>query len=160
MICIYTDGACSFNGSSDAIAGWSFCVVRGNELLDKYYGTVYNGTNNIGELWGILSALTYIDKWAEEETEIIIYSDSAYCVNGANEWRHNWRCNGWKRSSGELKNAELWQSIDYFLNKHPNVRIEKVKGHAGVDWNDYADTLAKKGVEDGKNSHRPDELYG
>lgn len=150
MICFYTDGSCSKNGSPDAVAGWSYCIVRGDILLGQDSGFIHNATNNIGELWGILKALTYIDTFFTQDAEAIIYSDSAYCVNGINEWRFNWKRNNWTRNGAELKNADLWKNIDYYLGRHKNVKVEKVKGHAGDKWNNMADKLAKEGVENGK----------
>lgn len=151
MIKIYTDGACSANGSSNAVAGWSYCVTRGDNLIHSDYGYILNGTNNIGELWGILKALSYVSLFHNADTELIIYSDSSYCVKGINEWRHNWKKNNWTRSTGELKNKDLWVAIDSYIGRYPKIHFEKVKGHAGEKWNEEADRLAKQGVEDGKN---------
>ncbi len=158
MITIYTDGACSNNGSSDAVAGWSYCVVRGDNLIEQNHGYVLNGTNNVGELWGILRALIYIGRFSDRDMEAIIYSDSAYCIQGINTWRHEWKKNNWTRKTGELKNKFIWMSIDHYINKYPNIHFEKVKGHAGDKWNELADKLAKQGVEDGKNSIRSNEV--
>lgn len=73
---IYTDGATSNNGYNDAIGGWAFVVADESNTNDK--GFVKNATNNICELLAIINACKFAEKINEP---IIIYSDSAYCIN-------------------------------------------------------------------------------
>ena len=93
-ITAYVDGACSANGTSKAKAGWAFVLLDEDEnLIAEGSGGVENGTNNIGELTAIIKA---IEAAAELEVEKLqILSDSAYCINGITNWRHNWKKNGW-----------------------------------------------------------------
>ncbi len=91
------------------------------------------------ELSAILSALYHVE--VSDETDVIIYSDSAYCVNLINTWMYSWADNNWKRPKNqEVKNLDLIQEI-YRLAYL--AEIKKVKGHSTDYWNNYVDTLAK-----------------
>ena len=45
-----------------------------------------------------------------------------------------------------VKNKELWFQLDNLINKH-NVNWKWVKGHAGLEFNEKADELARKYIE-------------
>lgn len=64
----------------------------------------------------------------------------------------NWKQNGWKTSTGtDVKNQEIWLSLDTTVQalkmKGLNLRIEWVKGHAGIHGNEMADRLATAGID-------------
>jgi len=147
---IYTDGACSGNGSDNAVAAWAFIVTEGDQLTDKKSGRIEGGTNNIGELTAIYEALKYVAEKEEEFvffTPVTILSDSIYCVNGVNHWRHSWKEHNWTRKGKELKNVELWKSIDKLLDGiYTFVELKHVPGHSGVYWNECVDALAKSEI--------------
>ncbi|MCD1266862.1 RNase H family protein [Shinella sumterensis] len=73
--------------------------------------------------------------------KVHLHSDSLYVVKGCNEWRRRWRKNGWKRGEGELKNADLWRTLDEALTDYP-ITLQWVKGHSGVRGNERADELS------------------
>lgn len=144
-LAVYVDGACSGNGKEGAKAGWAFCIVNEetDELIYSDGCGIPNGTNNIGELTAIYKALCYL-KQNYATTKAIIYSDSAYCINGITNWRHNWKKNDWwrdKAKTQELKNRQLWKDIDALIDP-TYLEFEKVSAHAGVRWNEYVDTMA------------------
>ena len=147
---IYTDGAASGNGSENCVCGWAYVVVgEDGQIYGEDSGAIHNGTNNIGELTGIIQAL-YAAKFLEDNHKrVIICSDSAYCINGITSWRFIWRKNDWWRDSKktqELKNRELWIELDSLIDSD-YMDFEKVKGHTGnKDWNDYVDKLAVEAV--------------
>jgi ribonuclease HI len=128
MILIYTDGACEPN---PGMGGWAF-YDKTNDFVK--WGHEEHSTNNIMELSAIIYALEYL-----EGRPGTIYSDSQYCVNGINEWMHNWKKKGWTRSGG-LKNKELWQRI-YNMNR-AGVRFKWIRGHNGIRGNEIADQYA------------------
>lgn len=83
-----------------------------------------------------------------------IYSDSQYVVKGCNTWRFGWKAKGWRRvvdrrrkTLEPIKNAELWKELDALLQGAP-VKIEWVKGHAGIAGNERADQLSLAGRQD------------
>ena len=76
------------------------------------------------------------------KSNIIIYTDSKYLMNGINTWIHDWKKNNWKTSSNKgVKNVDLWQIIDE-LNSNHSIKWNWVKGHSGNPGNDMADELA------------------
>ncbi len=76
-----------------------------------------------------------------------IYTDSKYVKDGIESWITNWKKNGWKTSTKKIvKNKELWMQLDNLINKH-NVTWKWVKGHAGFEFNEKADELARKYIE-------------
>jgi len=82
---------------------------------------------------------------------LIIYSDSAYTINGITNWINGWRANGWVTASKTpVKNKELWQKLDRMLEATEeafNVKFEKVKGHSGNKWNEKCDQLANEAMD-------------
>lgn len=147
---IYTDGACSKNGSKDAIGGWAWVLLEDGERKFQDSGRYEGATNNIVELLAIIEALKFVKDTIKPGlfSQITIYSDSSYCIKGITEWIHNWRKNGFwrdKQKTQELKNRELWMELDK-LDFHFNIEWKWVKGHAGNEWNEYVDKLAKEAI--------------
>lgn len=157
MIKIFTDGAASRNGLPDAKAGWGWVAYdENNNILSEDCGPVKTGlpTNNRGEILAILEAFKYaaqlLENFNPSAAEVVVYSDSAYCVNGYNDWMHNWQKLGWwrnKKQTSEVKNRDLWIELYEYYDKGLPVTVEKVKGHAGIMGNEYADKLAAQGKE-------------
>ena len=139
MIYYFTDGSCRSNGNPNSEGGFGIVKVdEYNNILWEYSKRKSPTTNNEMELMAILTALKYIKK--KEETDCIIYSDSAYCVNLINNWMYNWKDNGWKRPKNqEIKNLDIIKQI-YDLAYL--AKIEKVAGHSGILGNEIADKLA------------------
>jgi ribonuclease HI len=69
-------------------------------------------------------------------------------MNGIKSWIINWKKNGWKTAAKKpVKNKELWEELDYEITKH-QISWHWVKGHAGNIYNEKADFLARKYIED------------
>ncbi len=151
MIKIYTDGATSDNGKADAVGGYAWAILDNEDNLLFYdSGCVKNATNNICELLAIINgcekALTII----KEFDSVIVYSDSAYCINCKKQnWYKNWQNNGWKNSKKQpVANQDLWERLIPFF-EDTRFTFEKVKGHADdktihSKWNNFVDDLAVK----------------
>ena len=56
-------------------------------------------------------------------------------------WLRGWKQKGWRRKDGELKNVDLWQTLDALLQTH-KVQFFWVKGHADNVYNNRCDALA------------------
>ena len=96
---IYTDGACSANGSATAVGGFGIVVLDDDEnLLITHHEQVKNTTNNRMELSAILWAMIQYGKELPCPT---VYSDSAYCVNTLTSWCWSWRNKGWLKSDNK-----------------------------------------------------------
>ena len=101
---IYTDGSCEPNPGN---GGWAYVLYKGNETIIEW-GTEEKVTNNKKDIMSVLYAMYGVG----ENENVIIYSDSKYCVDGINSWMHKWKKKGWKRKRpGDLKNVELWEEI-------------------------------------------------
>ena len=139
MINIYTDGACSGN---PGMGGWGVVIlVNKQEILLN--GGDQLTTNNKMELTAAIKALEYF----ETKKDLTIYTDSKYVKDGIETWIINWKKNGWKTSTKKIvKNKELWMRLDNLINQH-NVTWNWVKGHAGFEFNEKADELARKYIE-------------
>ena len=139
MINIYTDGACSGNPGK---GGWGVVILDNNKEILLNGGDQLT-TNNKMELTAAIKALEYF----KIKKDLIIYTDSKYVKDGIESWIINWKKNGWKTSTKKIvKNKELWIQLDNLINKH-NVTWKWVKGHAGLEFNEKADELARKYIE-------------
>ena len=140
MIKIYTDGACSGN---PGIGGWGCVIIKNDEKPIFLNGGENYTTNNRMELVAAIKGLNYF----REENNITIVTDSKYLKDGIESWIENWKKNGWKTSSKKpVKNKELWLTLDLEISKH-NISWEWVKGHAGDEYNEKADFLARKYIK-------------
>ena len=141
MIKIYTDGACSGN---PGIGGWGVVILENNNDPIYLNGGDDNTTNNRMELSAALNAL----KFFKEKKELTLITDSKYLKDGIQSWIQNWKKNGWKTASKKpVKNKELWLGLDEMIMKH-NINWKWVKGHAGNKYNEKADYLARRYIED------------
>ena len=139
MINIYTDGACSGNPGK---GGWGVVILNNNKEILLNGGDQLT-TNNKMELTAAIKALEYF----KDKKDLIIYTDSKYVKDGIETWIINWKKNGWKTSTKKIvKNKELWMQLDNLINKH-RVTWKWVKGHAGFEFNEKADELARKYIE-------------
>jgi len=141
MITIYTDGACSGN---PGIGGWGAVILEKNKEDIFLNGGHDNTTNNRMELTAAIEALKYfVDK-----KNITLITDSKYVKDGIQSWIQNWKKNGWKTAAKKpVKNKELWVELDDLITKH-NITWEWVKGHAGNTYNEKADYLARRYIEE------------
>ena len=140
---IYTDGACSTNGTWNG--GAAIVILNNdNEKICTEYTNSKNTTNNQMELTAVIMALQYIYNNSKEKEKNIIYTDSAYIYNCIKDkWYIKWRQNGWLTSKKTpVENKRLWEELLTFYEKCDIINIEKVKGHNGNEYNEEADKLA------------------
>ncbi|MDX0329297.1 ribonuclease HI [Sinorhizobium meliloti] len=138
---VFADGACEPNPGP---GGWGVAVFRDGVEIASDHGGDADTTNNRMELTGLLKG---IEAAKALGAPAVLWCDSQYAVKGANEWMHNWKKQGWKKpGSDELKNIELWQSIDAALSGADQIIIRWCKGHAGIAGNERADELSNLGL--------------
>lgn len=144
-IIIYTDGACSDNQNRFNKGGWG-AVLSYKDKIKKIHGGAVNTTNNRMELTACIKALEALKV---ENAGVEIHSDSAYIVNCFRQhWYEKWRKNGWKTASKQpVENQDLWIQLLELVEKH-RVEFHKVKGHAGIKYNELADRLANQGIQE------------
>jgi ribonuclease HI len=144
-IIIYCDGGCRGNQNQSNKGGWG-AVLQYKEHVKELYGGEQNTTNNRMELTGAIRALQSIKT---SHNPIKLHCDSAYVVNGINQWVAGWKKRGWRKSDGKkIENLELWKLLDELVLMQDNIEVIKVKGHAGVELNELADQLANKGMDE------------
>ena len=136
-VSIYTDGACSGN---PGIGGWGAVILLNNSEQINLYGGSLLTTNNQMELRAAIEGLKHFSK----STKLNIYTDSKYVKDGIELWIQKWKINGWKTSSKkDVKNKDLWIELNKQILRH-EIQWNWVKGHAGNQYNEKADTLARE----------------
>ena len=136
---IYTDGACRGNPGR---GGWGVFIINGQESK-KIFGGKIETTNNEMELTAAIKGLESFNL----PTDLDLYTDSKYVMDGINDWIHNWKRNGWKTANKKpVKRSNLWMELDK-LNSFHDVKWYWVKGHSGDIGNDMADELANQGID-------------
>lgn len=142
---IYCDGAATMkkiNGEYIRCAGGHGVVIFIDDTpVHQISGAAAQTTNNEQELTAIYKALEWLKTKNYESATI--YSDSAYCINIFTQWADGWAARGWTRKGNKpIENCTLIKSIYNLLSEMPNVKFEKVKGHANCIGNVMADELA------------------
>ncbi len=137
---IYTDGACSGNPGK---GGWGAILIYNKK--ERYIsGSKQLTTNNQMELTATIEALKAISK----PSNIALYTDSQYVKNGITSWIFNWKKNGWKTANKKpVANKDLWIELEKYVDFH-SVNWFWVKGHSGDHYNEIADELAVKAMNE------------
>ena len=140
MIKVFTDGACSGN---PGIGGWGVVILINDSDPIFLKGGEIQTTNNRMELTATIKALEHF----KEHQLITLITDSKYVKDGIESWIANWKKNGWKTASKKpVKNKELWVELDSQIAKH-NITWKWIKGHVGDRYNEKADFLARRFIE-------------
>jgi len=133
---IYTDGACLGNPGR----GGYGAILMYKHHKKEISGGEKETTNNRMELRAVIEGLRTIKK----SSEVIIYTDSKYVMDGMMKWISNWKKNGWRTADRKpVKNSDLWQDLEIEVEKH-KIEWIWVKGHAGNHFNELVDELARK----------------
>ena len=137
---IYTDGACRGNPGP---GGWGVLLKAGRHEKTMHGGE-HDTTNNRMELTAAIEGL----KALKRPSEVVLYTDSKYVMDGITSWLANWKKRGWKTAAKKpVKNQDLWQALDEEAARH-EIRWVWVKGHSGHDGNEEADRLANLGIDE------------
>lgn len=126
-ILAYTDGASSGNPGPSGI-GVVLRFGSHEKEISKHIGIT---TNNVAELTAIQAALKAI---TATEIPVRLYTDSQYCYGLLSL--------GWKPK----RNEKLVATVRGMMKRFKDLRILKIEGHAGIDDNERADRLARKGA--------------
>lgn len=158
MDIFYTDGSFSKGNTQAAYA----CCQLLNETTGKqssldyftgevreynsYSGIIENGTNNIGELTGIKTA---VQLSGDKKFQVII-SDSEYSVKAFREWIYTWKENYWRNYANKpIANEALIKETYDLLTETRKEKIILFKWTAGHDnnpFNEECDKLAKSAL--------------
>lgn len=137
----YTDGSCLVNPKGP---GGHAAVIFDNDMqmLQIVTGGEPSTTNNRMELKALIMGLKAVDDGTVHN--IMVNTDSQYLQNAFTKyWLRNWKRNNWVKSDGHpVLNQDLWQELDILVGRH-RVSFNWVKGHAGQEYNELCDQLAK-----------------
>ena len=139
-IIIFCDGASSGNPGP---GGWGALVAypegsRGVDVVEMG-GSDKRTTNNRMELSAAIGAL---ESLGHIKDKIVIFTDSAYVINGITKWVFGWRARNWKTSEKEdVLNRDLWEKL-YNASLGKNIDWQKIAGHSGVAGNERVDEIA------------------
>jgi len=127
-ISIYTDGASSGNPGPSGIG----VLLRFGKHEKELSRDIGNATNNIAELEAIKAALLELKT---TKKPVRIFTDSSYAFGVLTL---NWKAK---------KNKALIDSIKKSMRRFNDLKLIKIRGHAGQEGNERADFLANKAVK-------------
>jgi ribonuclease HI len=128
---VYCDGSCT-----SSTGGWAYKILETNE---EQHGSKTHTTNNKMELTAAIMALSRIP----DGSQVKIFTDSKYVIDGITRYIKNWQKNGWRTTAKKaVLNQDLWQALDKLVNTR-QVEWHWVKGHSDDPHNDRVDYLAK-----------------
>ena len=146
-IIIFTDGSSRGNPGP---GGWGSVVIF-PETVKELGGFEKKTTNNRMELTAVIESLFFVNsKLQTTSYKLLIYSDSAYVINGASKWVFGWQARGWKTSTKEdVLNRDLWERLIGIM-KGFQIEWKQVEGHKGIPLNERCDEIATA-LADGAN---------
>ena len=124
---VYTDGACSKNGTPDAKAGIGVFFSEGDP---RNFGGRIKGkqTNNVAEVKAIIKAYQILKKEIDRGEYVIIHSDSRYAIRAVGEYGQKQQKGGWKK---EIPNRELLKKAYGLFKDKNNIEFRYVPAHTG-----------------------------
>jgi ribonuclease HI len=128
QICIFSDGASSGNPGPSGI-GIVLRFGKHEKEISEYIGIA---TNNMAELKAIETGLLAVKN---TDLPVRIFTDSNYAYGVL--------ALGWKARA----NKQMIDSIKKTMTKFKNLKILKIKGHAGDKGNERADFLATTAIK-------------
>ena len=131
---ITTDGSCLDNPGP---GGWA-CIIRWAEGERELFGSEPQTTNNRMELFAAIKGLEAV----EEESNIVMVTDSRYLRDGITRFLARWKLNGWRTAANTaVANQDLWNRLDALVARH-SIRWTWVKGHGNHPDQNRCDGLA------------------
>lgn len=139
---VYTDGACSANGTRGAVAGFGVWF-NDNHKLNVSQPMTGVQTNNRAEIQAVIVAIK--QAMLAGVKNLKINTDSQFLINCITKWMPSWKRNGWKTSKNEpVVHREQLTQLEHLMT-NINVCWNHVAGHAGIHGNEMADKLARDG---------------
>ncbi|NQV88186.1 MAG: ribonuclease HI [Parcubacteria group bacterium] len=135
-IIIFCDGASKGNPGR---GGWGAVIVSSDTVVELG-GSQINTTNNRMELQAAISALQIIK---EKNSDVSIYTDSKYVVNGITEWVYSWEKRNWVTAKKEaVLNKDLWEDLLDLVRSRGEIKWKLLSGHIGIVGNERVDKIA------------------
>lgn len=147
---VFTDGACSHNGSKFAKAGYAVVWPHCQEFNTSKRLIGSDQTNNRAEFSALIEAQQIADRLdLSRQQPLYVYTDSQLLINSITKWLPDWKKNNWKKADKKpVLNQDLLKKIDE--NPRPLI-FTHVRAHTGKrDWesihNEEADRLAREAI--------------
>lgn len=132
-VTIHSDG--SYLPGRNA-GGWG-AVIETDEGVRKTSGFMQVDDSNLMEL---VAAVKSIEKVGKDK-DILLFTDSRFVFNGVRELSQT-RAAGWRHPDGTPVRFTRWWKQLYQAIDRSNLRVEWVRGHSGIEFNEMADKLA------------------
>ena len=139
-IILSTDGSCKGNPGPGGYCG----ILRYKDKELEVAGYEPNATNNRMELKAVIEPLRRLKR----PCNVTVETDSHYVCLGIAKVAE-WERNGWKLRSGATpKNVDLWKEYQSLTTKgNHSIHYQYTKGHAGDEYNERCDKIAKSQIE-------------
>ena len=146
---VYTDGACSNNGKSSALAGIGifFAMNDSRNVSKKVEG---KQTNNTAELTAIIETYPIIESDLANGKKVAIVSDSEYAIKCVSSYGRKCYEKGW---NVDIPNKELVKTAYEIYKDKINVNIQfiHIRAHTNLTdihsiGNEQADKLANMAI--------------
>lgn len=149
MTHVYTDGACSNNGFSQAKSGIGifFGIEDERNVSECITG---KQTNNTAELSAVIRVFDIMQDSIASGEPVFIHTDSAYVILCATSYGSKLAQKNWQRKK-PIPNVELVKTLFSLYQAHTNVKLLHVQAHTGRQdkhsiGNDWADRLANAAI--------------
>jgi|ERR1700685_63791 len=141
-VTIFTDGACSGN---PGMGGWA-AILMLHRTVRIIVGFEPHTTNNRMELSAAIASLQALTK----SSEVKLFTDSRYVLDGITRYIHTWKQNKWRTASKTpVVSVDLWVKLSELASIH-QVHWNWVPGHADNRFNNFADLLARASIKSGE----------
>jgi len=158
MLRLYTDGSSINNGRAGNRGGYAAVYP---DFLEHSFGSplpdTSSQTNQTAELTAIYQGILKLYTLTNTKEQILrICTDSEYSIHCLTKWVVGWRKKDWKTSEGKpVVHREIIEHILHALNDFAGHQFCHIKAHTGLTdedskFNDIADRLARKSVEENK----------
>jgi ribonuclease HI len=144
---VYTDGACSNNGKTNALAGMGifFGIDDTRNVSKRIEG---KQTNNIAELSAIIETYFIIENDVVNGKNVVIVTDSEYAIKCVTNYGEKCSKKNW---NVDIPNKELVKTAYEMYKNKPNIRFMHIKAHTNNTdihsfGNDHADRLANLAI--------------
>ena len=161
-VVMWTDGSCDYR---DKQGGYGVLIIYPDGKRIELHGRYSNTTSNRMEIKAAIEGLRSLP----DNQFVVVYSDSEYLINSANEWAERWSKRNWRGVENQpIKNVDM--GIEFLTEKyrHKLVRFRWVKGHSDIAENEYVHNLASMpgeaiedthGIDQSKAAKRTDTKY-
>jgi ribonuclease HI len=147
---VYTDGACSRNGSKYSKAGFGIYFQENDprNMSQKLEG---RQTNNTSELIALIEVYPIIKIDLDKGFKIGLVSDSQYAINCCTSYGEKCEKINWRNNKKEIPNIELIKKAYTIYKNKDNIEFIHIAAHTGLKdkhslGNENADRLANQAI--------------